>query len=392
MTFRAAYFISFAVAVCAGIEIGNAAEKPHVIEKVGVYDVDGKFGGWPANHGMWIWDNEILVGFSIGEYKDLGIRHNIDRDKPEHHVLARSLDGGHSWKLEYPYEQHVLVGPKGKKGFRHGTFPEGQWEPEPVECPGGIDFTHPDFAMTLRMEDVNGGQSRFYYSYDRGHTWKGPFRLPSMGQKGIAARTDMVVNGKHDCFVFLTASKSDGEEGKIICARTTDGGKTFEFVSNVGPEPKGYFIMPSTVRISPTELLCTIRCKSGPDEKFRSWIEAWRSKDNCKTWVFDQELAECGEGNPPAIIKLQDGRLCMTYGHRKAPYEMRAILSSDNGKTWSEPFVIEGEGGGRDMGYPRMVQRPDGNIVTTYYFYDKTDPDRKINATIWNPGTATPAK
>ena len=75
----------------------------------------------------------------------------------------------------------------------------------------------------------------------------------------------------------------------------------------------------------------------------------------------------------------------MAYGHRDPPFEMRAILSSDNGKTWSQPFVIEGEGGGRDIGYPRTVQRPDGCLVTVYYFHDKKDPDRKINATIWKP-------
>ena len=69
--------------------------------------------------------------------------------------------------------------------------------------------------------------------------------------------------GKHDAFVFLTAAKANNREGRVICARTTDGGKTFQFVSNVGPEPKGYYIMPSTIRISPTELLCTIRCKTG---------------------------------------------------------------------------------------------------------------------------------
>ncbi|MFA6244975.1 MAG: hypothetical protein WC655_28790 [Candidatus Hydrogenedentales bacterium] len=45
-----------------------------------VYKEKGRFGGWPANHGIWIWDNEIVVGFSRGYYKDLGPeRHNIDR-------------------------------------------------------------------------------------------------------------------------------------------------------------------------------------------------------------------------------------------------------------------------------------------------------------------------
>ena len=23
----------------------------------------GRFGGWPANHGIWPWGNEILVGY-----------------------------------------------------------------------------------------------------------------------------------------------------------------------------------------------------------------------------------------------------------------------------------------------------------------------------------------
>ena len=64
-------------------------------QHVKVYYQPGRFGGWPANHGIWAWGNEILVGFSAGDYKDLGLeRHNIDRDKPESHLLARSLDGG----------------------------------------------------------------------------------------------------------------------------------------------------------------------------------------------------------------------------------------------------------------------------------------------------------
>ena len=39
---------------------------------VKVYAEPGRFGGWPANHGLWSWGNEILVGFSRGYYKDLG--------------------------------------------------------------------------------------------------------------------------------------------------------------------------------------------------------------------------------------------------------------------------------------------------------------------------------
>ena len=39
-----------------------------------------------------------------------------------------------------------------------------------------------------------------------------------------------------------------------------------------------------------------------------------------------------------------------------------------------------------DLGYPRTVQRPDGKIVTVYYFNDHKDTERYIAATIWDPG------
>ena len=31
-----------------------------------VYRAAGRFGGWPANNGIWAWGNEIVVGFTLG--------------------------------------------------------------------------------------------------------------------------------------------------------------------------------------------------------------------------------------------------------------------------------------------------------------------------------------
>jgi hypothetical protein len=71
----------------------------------------------------------------------------------------------------------------------HGIAPPGLKGQPWCDCPGGIDFTHPDLAMTLRMTATDVGPSRFYNSTDRGHRWEGPFRLPLFGQRGVAART-----------------------------------------------------------------------------------------------------------------------------------------------------------------------------------------------------------
>ena len=82
------------LAAHAGLPPSTAAQEV-AAQHVKVYHQKGRFGGWPANHGIWSWGDEILVGFSAGYHKDRGpALHNIDHDRPEEHLLARSKDGG----------------------------------------------------------------------------------------------------------------------------------------------------------------------------------------------------------------------------------------------------------------------------------------------------------
>jgi hypothetical protein len=191
-----------------------------------------------------------------------------------------------------------------------------------------------------------------------------------------------LVNSQLDCMLFLTAAKSDGEEGRPFCARTQDGGKSWKFVSWINKLPDGFAIMPSTVRIGAEELLTAVRRRSGTSR----WIETYRSVDNGRNWKLDTRPApSTGEGNPPSMIRLVDGRICLTYGYRRAPFGVRARLSRDGGRTWQPELILRADGGGRDVGYPRSVQRPDGKIVTIYYTHDARLSERYVAATIWDP-------
>jgi hypothetical protein len=366
--------VVLATSMFAGVSAADRQAGP--IEHVNVYKEAGRFGGWPANHGIWSWDNEILVGFEAGHFQQREQGHAIDYSRPAEHLLARSRDGGETWTIETP------PGLKPPPGQRVAGVPTGDEGRQPVESPGGIDFTHPDFVLTARMTSIHTGPSHFYYSLDRGRSWHGPFALPDFGQPGIAARTDYLVEGKHELTMFLTAAKSNGREGRVICVRTTDGGKTWTLVAYVQPEPEGndYGIMPSSVRLSPTSIVTAVR--------HRRWIDLHRTDDNGATWGFvTRAVPDTGRGNPPSLLKLRDGRLALVYGYRAEPYGIRARLSDDEGQTWSEEIILRKDGGNWDLGYPRTVQRPDGKLVTVYYFNDAADRERYIAATIWDAGS-----
>jgi len=76
--------------------------KPESIEYITVAALQDRFFGWPANNGLWQWDNgrEILVGFTNGNFEDQD-GHNIGKEQLTN--LARSTDGGKTWEREDPY-------------------------------------------------------------------------------------------------------------------------------------------------------------------------------------------------------------------------------------------------------------------------------------------------
>ena len=346
--------------------MAGPVSSPAAAERVIVFKEPGRYGGWPANQGLWQWGDELVVGFTATYYKETTTDHRIDRTKPSHRVQARSLDGGKTWAVEADQ-----------------PFSDRKDEPDAVPLPKALDFTAPDFAMMFRFKSLHVGPSRFYTSEDRCKTWRGPFQFEVEGVEGISTRTDLIPLGPRDCLMFGScAKKSDHKEGRVFCARTIDGGLTWKLLSYIGPEPpKGSFaIMPSTVRTPAGTLLTSIRM-GRPDAN----IQLWRSDDDGLSWSKVSEVTGNIGGNPPASVRLPDGRLCVTYGYRQKPFGIRARISADEGKSWTSEIILRDDGFDGDLGYPRTVVRPDGRILTIYYFNGPKPADRGIEGTFWTP-------
>ena len=377
-------------------------------KRITVYREKDRWAVTPANYGLWSWANsdlgaggrvqdEIVCGFVVGRLKGDGIFHARDLEQKYEVMQARSLDHGETWEVvgmpcripgnetSFSADEHMVPELRVGRALQEGL------EPVPVDCGGGIDFAHPDLAFLFARTGLGKGtKSWFYSSADRCRSWDGPFSFPDFGLPGVEARTDYLVTKSEECTFFLTASKESGGQGAgVFCARTTNGGRSFRFVGWVCQTEVGWKIMPSSVRLSESRILVSVRCNSGADDPkdARNWIETYASDDHGASWSYAGcPVADTGYGgNPPALTKLEDGRLCLTYGYRNPPFGIYAKLSEDNGETWSEPITLRENGGNHDIGYPRTVQLSDGSIFTVYWFNDHPEGERYIESVRWTP-------
>jgi hypothetical protein len=92
-----------------------------------------------------------------------------------------------------------------------------------------------------------------------------------------------------------------------------------------------------------------------------------RSEDNGRTWNHLKVTPIIGK--PPHLLRLSNGAILCSYGHRTDPWSVRAVLSYDEGKTWDMENVItiDGWADHPDMGYPISLETAPGEILTIYY-------------------------
>ncbi|MFN0086436.1 MAG: sialidase family protein [Blastocatellia bacterium] len=211
----------------------------------------------------------------------------------------------------------------------------------------------------LRDEERGGDLGQWLIrSTDGGKTW--------------SARMPTVVNSPHGPIQLrdgrlLYAGKElwTGEKRIGVC-ESIDDGQTWRWLAEI-PARKGDHAQPDYHELHAVEtasgaLIVHIRNHSAVNARETLQTE---SRDGGRTWSEPHSIGVWGL--PSHLLKLRDGRLLMSYGHRRTPYGNQARVSADHGRTWSAPILLSGDGIGGDLGYPSTVELADGSLLSVWY-------------------------
>jgi sialidase-1 len=259
-----------------------------------------------------------------------------------------------------------------RTGMAHVEYTGGRWTDAPLSAE---QRTRWEAAFRpVRDAGLKPGQV-LLRSTDGGATWSAPI--------------DTLVNAPHgpiqlrDGRLLYVGKQWWISSPKLSACESSDDGQTWQLLSDL-PTRAGddlpQYCEPHAVETEDGKILVQWRYP-------RVGLLQSVSTDGGRTWSPPEPLFY---GFPPHLLRLRDGRLLTTYGHRRAPFGNQARVSSDNGTTWGEPFLLTGADTQVDLGYPSTVELDDATLLTTYYEWLPQTRRAAIHQIIWKlPGRET---
>lgn len=363
--------------------------KPKRMEHAVVFKDEHYFAAWPFNGGFWQFaDGELAVGFVRGKCdyaKKETVGHGTVDCEHGEHVVLRSRDGGKTW----PLGELTTVYTRPKLDELVKTLPasvaaDKGYDPRADGyCLIGLFGIPPNDAPQISCALI---------STDRGRTWSEPIRIRTPGFGCVGGRPSYIVRPDGMLLLFGHGSRGESKDtGGVpkmavpLVWASWDGGASWGLLGEMELSPAWPGgIMPYPLILDNGCMIATVRRQY---DGYNAYTQIYQSGDGGRSWSFLSRVNDWGA--PAAIVQLPDKRVVCAYGYRQKPWGVRARVSKDRGATWGDEIILRDDGGSWDLGYPRMFVRPDGKLVTVYYFNSKDDPIqcgggvRHIAATIW---------
>lgn len=134
---------------------------------------------------------------------------------------------------------------------------------------------------------------------------------------------------------------------------------------------------PNAIVLKNGKMIVAVRSESGG-------IYIAESINGGVTFSNKRTLLPAAISTPPHLMQMTDGTLVLSYGYRSEPFNIRAIVSKDNGESWSNEIELTSGGVDWDFGYPATIERGNGELLTVYY--QKLSADKKntsLKEVIW---------
>ncbi len=243
----------------------------------------------------------------------------------------------------------------------------GAWAPERLSA---WEAVHNRLSAEQRKSELGHWMIR---STDGGVTW--------------SARFPTIVNSPHgpiqleDGRLLYPGVELWTKERRVGVCESVDDGQSWRWMAGIPARPgddlEKYHELHG-VDAGSGRLIVHIRNhnSANADETLQT-----ESADGGRTWSVPHPIGVWGL--PSFLNRLRDGRLLMTYGHRRSPFGNQARVSNDAGRTWSEPVIISGDGANGDLGYPSTVELEDGKLLTVWYESMKGVPRAVLRQARW---------
>ncbi len=216
-------------------------------------------------------------------------------------------------------------------------------------------------------------------STDGGCTWE-----PAVDS--IATAPHGPIELQDGSLLFVGNAELDGHPA-LVSVSSTDEGRSWCLIGTI-PVPEDHaqdltYAEPHAVELPDGKLVCLWRYqpRNRPDEHYMQQTE---SADGGRTWTVTHPTPMWGY--PPHLIRLHNGDLLASYGHRRTPFGQRACLSHDGGQTWDidNEIALRDDAANGDLGYPATLELEPGELLTVYYQIDMPGEKTSLTATRWS--------
>ncbi len=193
-------------------------------------------------------------------------------------------------------------------------------------------------------------------STDGGITWSG--------------RADSLVNSPHgpiplsDGRLLYAGKDLWREPHRVGVCESTDDGQSWRWLAEIPPRAGDDLQHYHELHAVEAGDRIVVHIRNHNKRNERETLQTV-STDGGQTWSTPKPIGVWGL--PSHLLRLEDGRLLMSYGHRRSPLGNQARLSIDQGRTWSEPILLSTDGVSADLGYPSTVELADGTLLTVWY-------------------------